>query len=145
MKELLYLKDKQLKEYILNIFYAYKNSFDDIKKVSKKYDLGIPHYKTLLIISAFKGINVSELLQKLGVTKQSLNRVINDLIKLQVLEFKKNVKDSRVKNVYLNSKGDKILHEIFLTQKRRFQKALLESKSEEVISFDNVIKKIINE
>ena len=77
MKELLYLKDKQLKEYILNIFYAYKNSFDDIKKVSKKYDLGIPHYKTLLIISAFRGINVSELLQKLGVTKQSLNRVIN--------------------------------------------------------------------
>jgi len=145
MKELLYLQDKQLKEYILNIFYAYKKSFDDAKKVSKKYDLGIPHYKTLLIISTFKGINVSELLQKLGVTKQSLNKVINDLIKLEVLEFRKNTKDSRVKNVYLNLKGDKILNEIFLIQKKRFQKALLKSKSEEVISFNNVIKEIINE
>ena len=145
MKELLYLQDKQLKEYILNIFYAYKSSFNDIKKVSKKYNLGIPHYKTLLIISTFKGINVSELLQKLGVTKQSLNKVINDLIKLEVLEFGKNTKDSRVKNVYLNLKGDKILNEIFLIQKKRFQKALLKSKSEEVISFNNVIKEIINE
>jgi len=145
MKELLYLKDTQLKEYILNIFYAYKSSFNDIKKVSKKYNLGIPHYKTLLIISTFKGINVSELLQKLSVTKQSLNKVINDLIKLEVLEFRKNTKDSRVKNVYLNLKGDKILNEIFLIQKKRFQKALLKSKSEEVISFNNVIKEIINE
>ena len=65
MKELLYLQDKQLKEYILNIFYAYKKSFDDAKKVSKKYDLGIPHYKTLLIISAFKGINVSASVREL--------------------------------------------------------------------------------
>ena len=54
-------------------------------------------------------------------------------------------KDSRVKNVYLNLKGDKILNEIFLIQKKRFQKALLKSKSEEVISFNNVIKEIINE
>ena len=67
------------------------------------------------------------------------------MIKLEVLEFRKNTKDSRVKNVYLNLKGDKILNEIFLIQKKRFQKALLKSKSEEVISFDNVIKKIINE
>tara|TARA_Y100001970_G_scaffold259196_1_gene339881 strand:- start:446 stop:883 length:438 start_codon:yes stop_codon:yes gene_type:complete len=145
MRELLYLKDKELKEYILNIFYAYRNSFDDIKKISKKYSLGVPHCKALLIISISKDINVSELLQKLGVTKQSLNKVINDLIKLKVLEFKKNIKDSRVKNIYLNSKGDKIIDEIFQTQKNRFQKAFLACKSEEVVSFDIVIKKIINE
>jgi len=145
MSEILYLKDRELKEHILNIFYAYKNSFNDIKNISKKHSLGIPHCKALLIISISKGISVSELLRKLRVTKQSLNKVVNDLIKLNVLEFKKNIKDSRVKNIYLNSKGDQIVNEIFLIQKNRFQKAFTECKSEEVISFDAVIKKIINE
>ena len=145
MRQLLYLKDKELKEYILNVFYAYRNSFDDIKKISREYSLGIPHCKALLIISISKGISVSELLRKLRVTKQSLNRVLNDLIKLDVLEFKKNINDSRVKNVYLNSKGDKIISDIFQTQKNRFQKAFLGCKSEDIISFNTVIKKIINE
>jgi len=145
MKELLYLKDKQLKEYILNIFYAYKNSFSDIKKVSKKYDLGIPHYKTLLIISAFKGINISELLQKLGVTKQSLNRVLKDLISLDAIQFKKGEKDTRLKHVFLTKKGDQIFNEIFFAQKKRIYKALINSSSVEINSFNNVIKKIINE
>ena len=145
MKELLYLKDEQLKEYIEKIFISYKISFADAKEILNKHKIGVAHHKAIHLISLHKGITVSELLQKLGVTKQSLNKVINDLIKLEVLEFRKNTKDSRVKNVYLNLKGDKILNEIFLIQKKRFQKALLKSKSEEVISFDNVIKKIINE
>ena len=45
---------------------------------------------------------------------------------------------------YLNEKGQKIFNEIFETQKKRIYNALLNSSSEEVINFDNVLKKIIN-
>ena len=78
------------------------------------------------------------------MTKQSLNRVLKDLIKLEIVIFKKNDQDTRVKHVYLDEKGKKLFKEIFEIQKKRIYGALLNSKSEEVINFDNVIKKIIN-
>ncbi len=92
----------------------------------------------------YKGISISELLKKLKVTKQSLNRVLKDLIKLDIIVFKKDEIDTRIKHVYLNDKGKKIFEEIFLLQKKRIYNALLNSSSEEVINFDNVLKKIIN-
>ena len=78
------------------------------------------------------------------VTKQSLNRVLKDLIKLNIVVFKKDEIDTRIKHVYLNDKGKKIFEEIFILQKKRIYNALLNSSSEEVINFDNVLKKIIN-
>ena len=92
----------------------------------------------------YEGISISDLLKRLKVTKQSLNRVLKDLIKLDVIRFKKNEQDTRVKHIYLNEKGEKIFKEIFETQKKRIYNALLESSSEEVVNFDNVLKKIIN-
>ena len=92
----------------------------------------------------YEGISISELLKRLKVTKQSLNRVLKDLIKLEIIEFKKDVKDTRIKHVFLNDKGKKIFYEIFQTQKKRIYNALLNSKSEEVINFDSVLNKIIN-
>ena len=44
----------------------------------------------------------------------------------------------------LNDKGEKILNEVFDQQKKRIYNALLNSSSEEVINFDNVLSKIIN-
>ena len=71
------------------------------------------------------GITITQLLNKLNVTKQSLNRVINDLKKLNYLEFKKDTKDTRVKHIFLNDKGKKIFDEIFLSQKKGFIKHYL--------------------
>ena len=96
------------------------------------------------LLSIYEGISISELLKKLKVTKQSLNRVLNDLINLGVIEFKKDDLDTRVKHVFLNEKGKKIFNEIFEIQKKRIYNALLNSNSEEVISFDSVLSKIIN-
>ena len=92
----------------------------------------------------YEGISISELLRRLKVTKQSLNRVLKDLIKLEVIIFKKNDQDTRVKHIFLNEKGKKIFNEIFEIQKKRIHSALLNSSSEEVINFDSVLKKIIN-
>ena len=50
-----------------------------------------------------------------------------------------------IKHVLLNEKGQKLFNEIFSVQKKRIYKAFLNSKSEEVLFFDNVLKKIINE
>ena len=144
MKELLYLKDEQLKDLIEKLFVSYRETFSDSKSILNKYSIGLAHHKVIHLLSMYEGISISELLKRLKVTKQSLNRVLKDLIKLDIIIFKKDDLDTRIKHVYLNDKGKKIFDEIFNLQKKRIYNALLNSKSEEVINFDNVLDKIIN-
>jgi len=145
MKELLYLKDTQLKGLIEKLFISYRESFSDAKRTLDKYSIGIAHHKVLHLLSLYEGITISELLQKLKVTKQSLNRVLKDLIKLDAVSFEKDQQDTRIKHVFLNNKGKGLSEEIFLIQKKRIYRAFLKSTSEEVLNFDNVLKKIIDE
>ena len=145
MKELLYLKDDQLKEIIEKISLSYRETFSDSKKVLDKYSIGVAHQKVINLISLYDGITISELLKKLKITKQSLNRVLKDLIKIEIVDFKRDKKDTRLKHVHLNEKGIKLFDEIFNLQKKRIFKALLKSSSKEVINFNNVLNKIINE
>ena len=144
MRELLYLKDHQLKQLIEKLFVSYRETFSDSKKILDKYSIGLAHHKVIHLISMYEGISISELLKKLKVTKQSLNRVLKDLIGLDVIIYKKDSEDTRVKHIFLNEKGEKLFSEIFNLQKKRIYKALLDSSSEEVLNFNNVLKKIIN-
>ena len=144
MKQLLYLKDDQLKDLIEKLFIGYRETFSDSKKILNKYKIGLAHQKVIHLLSMYEGITISELLKRLKVTKQSLNRVLKDLIKLDIIIFKKDEQDTRIKHVFLNDKGKKIFNEIFEIQKKRIHSALLNSSSEEVINFDNVLKKIIH-
>ena len=145
MKQLLYLKDDQLKEFIEKLFIGYKETFSDAKNVLENYEIGVAHQKALHLTSQYKGITMSELLKKLKVTKQSLNRVLNDLIKINAIKFEKDKKDTRIKHAYLSKKGESIFDEIFTVQKKRIYKALLNSSSSEVLHFNSVLKKIIDE
>ena len=60
-----------------------------------------------------------DLLKKLKITKQSLNRVLKDLNKNQYIIFKKDRKDTRVKHIFLTDKGSEIYQKIFEIQKKR--------------------------
>ena len=144
MRELLYLKDHQLKQLIEKLFVSYRETFSDSKKILDKYSIGLAHHKVIHLISMYEGISISELLKKLKVTKQSLNRVLKDLIGLDVIIYKKDSEDTRVKHIFLNEKGKKIFKEIFEIQKKRIYNALLNSSSQEVLNFDEVLNRIIN-
>ena len=129
---------------IEKLFISYRETFSDSKKILNKYSIGLAHQKVIHLIFMYEGISISELLKRLKVTKQSLNRVLKDLIKLDLIIFRKDDQDTRIKHIFLNEKGKKIFSEIFNSQKKRIYNALLKSSSEEVINFDNVLKKIIN-
>ena len=139
------LKDDQLKELIEKLFISYRETFSDSKKILNKYKIGLAHQKVIHLLSMYKGISISELLKRLKVTKQSLNRVLKDLIKLEIIFFKKDDQDTRIKHLFLSAKGKQIFNEIFEIQKKRIYKVLLNSTSEEVAYFNKIIKKIINE
>ena len=145
MKKLLYLKDQELKQYIEKIFVGYRETVSDAKKILDKYSIGIAHNKVIHLISLYEGITISELLKKLKITKQSLNRVLKELSKLKIINYKKNEKDTRIKHVFLTDEGKKLFDKVFSIQKKRLHNAFLESDSNEVVSFEKVLKKIINE
>ena len=145
MKELLYLKDDQIKDFIEQIFYAYRETYSDPKKILKKYSFGTAHHRAIHIIERHEGITISGLLNKLKITKQSLNRVLRDLLNNKAIFLKKGEVDSRHRKIFLDEKGKKLSEEIFLEQKKRIYNALKNSDSDSVIKFKNVLNKIINE
>ena len=145
MKELLYLKNEQIKDLIEKLFYAYRETFSDPKKILRKHSFGIAHQKVIQLIERHEGITVSGLLRKLKITKQSLNRVLKDLSNNNAITMKKGDADSRLRHIFLNENGKKLCNEIFIQQKKRIYQALKTSNSESVLKFKQVLKKIINE
>ena len=145
MRDLLYLKDDQIKDFIEQIFYAYRETYSDPKKILKKHSFGTAHHRAIHIIERHEGINVSGLLNRLKITKQSLNRILRDLTKNKTIMIKKGEIDSRERRIFLNEKGKRLFDEIFFEQKKRIYNALKNSDSDSVIKFKDVLKKIIHE
>ena len=144
MKDLLYLKDEQIKEFIQLLFYAYRETFSDPKEVLSKKFFGPAHLRALNLIEGNPGINLGELIFKLKVTKQSLNRVLRDLIKSKMIKQIQDDSDSRKKNLFLNKEGKVFFETVYNTQKKRIFNALKNSSSDSVIKFKDVLKKIID-
>ena len=145
MRDLLYLKDDQIKDFIEQIFYAYRETYSDPKKILKKYSFGTAHHRVLHLVERHSGITISGLLKKLKITKQSLNRVLRDLIKNKAIIVKKGEIDSRQRQIFLNEKGKKLFDEIYFEQKKRIYNALKNSDSDSVTKFKSILNKIINE
>ena len=144
MKNLLYLKDEQIKEFIQLLFYAYRETFSDPKEILSKNYFGPAHLRALNLIESNPGISLSELIYKLKVTKQSLNRVLRDLIKSKMIKQIKDETDTRKKKLYIYFLGKIFFYSVYDKQKKRIFNALKSSNSDSVIKFKEVLKKIIN-
>jgi DNA-binding MarR family transcriptional regulator len=145
MKDLLYLKDEQIKDFIQLLFYAYRETFADPKEILSKKYFGPAHLRSLNLIERYPGINLGELMFKLKVTKQSLNRVLRDLIKSKMIKQVKDKSDTRKKNLFLEKEGKIFFEAVYSKQRKRIFNALKSSSSDSVIKFKEVLKKIINE
>ena len=111
----------------------------------KKYSFGTAHHRAIHLIERHEGLTISDLLSRLKITKQSLNRVLRDLIKNRAILLKKGEVDSRQRQIFLNVRGKKLFEEIFLEQKKRIYNALKSSDADSVIKFKKVLNKIIDE
>ena len=144
MKDLLYLKDEQIKEFIQLLYYAYRETFSDPKEILSKKFFGPAHLRALHLIESSPGINLGELIFRLKVTKQSLNRVLRDLIKTKMIKQIQDDKDTRKKNLFLNKEGKVFFESVYNKKKKRIFNALKNSNSDSVIKFKDVLKKIID-
>ncbi len=144
MKELLYLKDEQIKDFIQLLFYAYRETFSDPKEILAKNSFGPAHLRALNLIERNPGTNLGELMYQLKITKQSLNRVLRDLIKTKMIKQIRDDEDTRKKNLFLDKEGKLFFEKIYDTQKKRIFNALKNSEPDSVIKFKEVLNKIIH-
>ena len=144
MKDLLYLKDEPIKEFIQLLYYAYRETFSDPKEILSKKFFGPAHLRALNLIEQNPGINLGELIFRLKVTKQSLNRVLRDLIRTKMIKQIHDETDTRKKNLFLDREGKTFFETVYSTQKKRIFNALKNSSSDSVIKFKDVLKKIID-
>ena len=143
MRDLLYLKDEQIKDFIQLLYYAYRETYSDPKEILSKKYFGPAHLRTLSLIDSNPGISLSELIYKLKITKQSINRVLRDLLKEKMVKQIKDEKDTR-KKLYIDSEGKTYFEMIYKMQKKRIFNALKNSEPDSVVKFKEVLKKIIN-
>ena len=120
MKDLLYLKDEQIKEFIQLLYYAYRETFSDPKEILSKKFFGPAHLRALNLIEGNPGINLGELIFRLKVTKQSLNRVLRDLIKAKMIKKIQDENDTRKKNLFLDKESKVFFEAVYDTQKKEF-------------------------
>ncbi|MDB9760953.1 MarR family transcriptional regulator [Pelagibacteraceae bacterium] len=144
MKELLYLKDEQIKDFILLLFYAYRETSGDPKEILAKSSFGPAHLRALNLIERSPGSSLGDLMYQLKVSKQSLNRVLRDLLNSKMIKQIKDEEDTRKKNLYLDKEGKVFFDKVYNSQKKRIFNALKNSDSESVIRFKEVLNKIID-
>ena len=144
MKELLYLKDEQIKDFIQLLFYAYRETFTDPKVILTENSLGPAHLRALNLIERNPGTSLGELMYQLKVTKQSLNRVLRDLLNSKMIKQIKDKEDTRRKNLFLDTSGKILFDKIYDVQKKRIFNALRNSEPESVIKFKEVLDRNIN-
>jgi len=144
MKELLYLKDEQIKDFIQLLFYAYRETFLDPKKILSENSFGPAHLRAINLIERNPGTNLGELMFQLKITKQSLNRVLRDLIREKIIKQVKDKEDTRKKKLFLDKEGKIFFEKIYESQKKRIFNALKNSDPDSVIKFKEVLNKIVD-
>ena len=143
MQDYLYLRENNIKEIIELMLEAYTNSYSDPYDILKKNSFGKAHHRLICTVDTHPGIKVAELIKKLKITKQSLSRVLQELIKKGIVSQSKGDEDGRQRLLHLTEKGKKISDEIFHKQKKRILEAFKNSDSSEVLNFKKVLQKII--
>ncbi|MGD0191815.1 MAG: MarR family transcriptional regulator [Rhizomicrobium sp.] len=135
----LYLRDEELKEGADLLFSAYSRLFAGEDGTLAKAGLGRAHRRTLHTIARNPGLTVSTLLRLLKVTKQSANRVLNDLLAGDYVERKPAASDRRMRQLRLTEKGEALEAALWGGQKPQLVRAFREAGPEAVSGFRRVL------
>ena len=105
---------------LFNLFYAYRETFSDPKKLLNDNSFGPAHLRALNLIERNPGTNLGELMFLLKITKQSLNRVLKDLKESKMIKQIKDEEDTRRKNLFLDKEGKIFFNKIYETKKKEY-------------------------
>lgn len=108
------------------LFFAYRDFIGDADELLSGLGFGRAHHRVLHFVNRHPGMRVADLLEILKITKQSLGRVLRDLVEDGYVIQKAGPADRRQRLLFLTSKGETLARDLALLQTRRFARALHE-------------------
>jgi DNA-binding MarR family transcriptional regulator len=118
------LKPEPMFDLIELFFFAYRDFVGDADRLLLRYNFGRAHHRVLYFVDRRPGLAVAELLDLLKITKQSLSRVLKDLLDQNYLEQRAGLSDRRQRLLHPTDKGCALALELAQLQSRRFARAL---------------------
>jgi DNA-binding MarR family transcriptional regulator len=105
-------------------FFAYRDFVGDADRLLETYGFGRAHHRVLHFVSRQPGLTIAELLDILKITKQSLNRVLKELVAKSYIEARAGAQDRRHRQLFTTPKGSRLARDLALLQTRRFSRAI---------------------
>ncbi len=143
-ESLLFLTDEQLRQGIEAMFFAYRGFTADPDRILAGMHYGRAHHRAIHFINRAPGTTVTNLLSILGVTKQSLNRVLRTLIDDGLVESRVGPRDKRERHLYLTDKGRELEARLSDAQRERMRAAYREAGPEAVAGFKKVLEAMMD-
>ena len=143
-ESLLFLTDEQLRKGIEAMFFAYRGFTADPDRILEGMDYGRAHHRAIHFIHRSPGTTVSNLLTILGVTKQSLNRVLRSLIEDGLVEARVGRRDKRERHLHLTDKGEALERTLSDAQRARMRAADRAAGPQAVAGFRQVLEAMMD-
>ena len=141
---LLFLTDEQLRQGVEAMFFAYRGFTADPDRILAEYAYGRAHHRALHFINGAPGTTVNNLLSILGVTKQSLNRVLRTLIGDGLVESRVGRSDKRERHLYLTEDGAALERKLSDAQRARMRAAYRAAGPQSVAGFRRVLEAMMD-
>jgi DNA-binding MarR family transcriptional regulator len=143
-ESLLFLTDDQLRKGIEAMFFAYRGFTADPDRILENYAYGRAHHRAIHFISRSPGTTVNNLLDILGVTKQSLNRVLRTLVEDGLVESRVGKRDKRERHLFLTGDGRRLEQDLSEAQRTRMRAAYRAAGPDAVQGFRKVLEEIMD-
>jgi DNA-binding MarR family transcriptional regulator len=141
---LLFLTDDQLRKGIEAMFFAYRGFTADPDRILDAQGYGRAHHRALHFIHRSPGTTVNNLLAILGVTKQSLNRVLRALVEDGLVESRVGRRDKRERHLHLTEKGRALERMLSDAQRARMRAAYRAAGPSAVAGFRQVLEAMMD-
>lgn len=141
---LLFLTDEQLRQGIEAMFFAYRGFTADPDRILTGLAYGRAHHRAVHFIHRAPGTTVNNLLILLGVTKQSLNRVLRTLIEDGLVESRVGVADKRERHLFLTEAGHELERKLSDAQRARMRAAYRSAGPDAVSGFRQVLEAMMD-
>ncbi len=141
----LFLREEELRQAIELLFFAYRDFTAEPDKILAEHGFGRAHHRVIYFVGRQPGITVSELLGILAITKQSLSRVLGQLVAEGFIEQRPGERDRRQRLLALTDKGEALERRLTAAQRARVAEAFREAGAAAVEGFRTVLFNIIDE
>jgi len=141
----LFLREEELRKSIELLFFAYRDFTGEVDKVLEDLSFGRAHHRVIYFVGRHPGMPVSDLLAILRITKQSLSRVLGQLLQEGYIVQREGIRDRRQRLLELTAKGIALEQQLTERQRRRVAQAFREAGPQAVEGFRTVLRSLIDE